>query len=128
MKSIPIVKELSFDQPDEYLTNLGLSFGSAIINNLMLLMIFLVLGFIHLILCLVRNKEHKCRFVIVKIYQLLTFTLYIRIAIEVYMFTNLMIISEIKYYIKNEGGKNFGHKNVDEVNQVRGNYVSTTLS
>ena len=65
---------------------------------------------------------------ITKIYEFFTHTLYIRIAIEAYIFATLMVISESKYYIKNRGGDTFGHQNSDKNKQVRGNYVSMIFS
>ena len=35
-----------------------------------------------------------------------------------------MTVSEIKYYIKNGGGNQFGHQDEDDDNQVKGNYAS----
>ena len=45
-----------------------------------------------------------------------------------YMFTFLMLVSEIKYFIKNGGGESYGHQDADEDKKVRGNYVSLALS
>ena len=56
------------------------------------------------------------------------FTVYIRIAIEAFMFTVLMILSEIKYYIKNGGDQNFGHGGTGKHQEPRGNYVSFSIS
>ena len=50
VKSIPLLKDLSFDQPDLYLKSLGLSSGSTLVNNFMLLIIITVIGIIHLTL------------------------------------------------------------------------------
>ena len=50
VKSIPLLKDLSFDQPDLYLKSLGLSSGSTLVNNFMLLIIISVIGIIHLTL------------------------------------------------------------------------------
>ena len=62
-KSIPLIKDLSFDQPDEYLRMLGWASGSTLVNNLLLLIIFLILGLIHLLFyilkLLTKNKENK---------------------------------------------------------------------
>ena len=125
---MPILKDLSFDQPDEYLKKLGWSSGSSLVNNLILIMVLIVFGIVHLILYFINNKQHKCSSTIRKIYKLFTFTLYIRIAIQVCMFNTLMVVSEIKYYVKNGGGDTFGHQNPDEYEQVRGNYVSVIFS
>ena len=41
LKSSPLIKDLSFDQPDEYLRTLGWSSGSTVINNLLLILVIL---------------------------------------------------------------------------------------
>ena len=44
------------------------------------------------------------------------------------MFTVLMILSEIKYYIKNGGDDNFGHQEEGEDQKVKGNSASLSIS
>ena len=126
--SLPLIKDLTFDQPDEYLKSLGWPSGSALVNNLMLLTIVLVISIIHLVIYFVRKKQCRGNWIILKVYKFFTLTLYLRIAIEVYLFTVLMLLSEIKYYIKNGGSEDFGHHEAGESKQVKGNYVSTTFS
>ena len=132
IKSMPLIKDLSFDQPDEYLRILGWSSGSALVNNLVLLMILFLLAIVHTLLCLLhyltKNKEGKCSSIILKAYRFFTFSVYIRIFIELYLFTVVMFASEVKYYIKNSGDEDFGHQESGNENQVKGNYVSLIIS
>ena len=58
-----------------------------------------------------------------KMYRFLTFILYIRIFIVVYMLIMILVVSEIKNYYKNEGGEDFGHQ--EGANK---NYVSLVLT
>ena len=44
------------------------------------------------------------------------------------MFTVLMIVSEIKYYIKNGGDDDFGHEDGNHEEQAKGNYASLIIS
>ena len=121
-KSIPLFKDLSFDQPDEYLKILGWSSGSTLVNNIVLLMILIVLAIFHSLSCLLnhklRSEEGRLSFTSSKVYRFLTFAVYIRILIEIYMFTALMIFSEIKYFIEYE----------DENGKENGNPTSLSLS
>ena len=121
-KSIPLFKDLSFDQPDEYLKILGWSSGSTLVNNIILLMILIVLAIFHSLSCLLnhklRSEEGRLSFTSSKVYRFLTFAVYIRTFIEIYMFTALMIFSEIKYFIKYE----------DEDGKENGNPTSLSLS
>ena len=52
IKSVPLINDISFDQPDEYLRMLGWSSGSTIVNNFLLLIILLALLLINLLFCL----------------------------------------------------------------------------
>ena len=121
-KSIYLLKDLSFDQPNEYLRMLGWSSGSTLVNNIVLLSILVVLSIFHSLYCLLHNvtksEENRPSFTSTKVYRFLTFAVYIRAFIEIYMFTTLMIFSEIKYYIKYE----------DEDGKDNGNPTSLSLS
>ena len=83
IKSLPLLKNLSFDQPDEYLNQLGWQSGSGFVNNLILFMVVIFLVIIHLltliIYCFTKNKETKLNKVVVKVYRFFTFAVYIRI-------------------------------------------------
>ena len=52
IESIPLIRDLSFDQPDEYLRNLGLLSGSTFVNNFILLSILFILAIVHFLFCL----------------------------------------------------------------------------
>ena len=85
-----------------------------------------------MIICLLyhktKNKQTKLSYFALKYYRIFTFAIYIRFAIELYMLTVLMLVSEIKYYIKNNGDDTFGHQQEGEDEQDKGNYVSFTIS
>ena len=63
-----------------------------------------------------------------KVYRFFSYSLYFRIAIELYMFTLLMLVSEIKYFFKNGDGDKFDETEEREDNQIKGNYVSVFFS
>ena len=132
IKSTPLVRNLSFDQPDSYLRALGWPSGSTLVNNIVLLIILFVTAIFHvlfcLLYCLTKAKDSKCSIMIKKTYRFLTFTFYIRIFIIAYMLIMLLAVSEIKNYYKNEGGEDFGHQNEGNKNEVKGNYVSLITS
>ena len=44
IKSTPVIKDISFDQPDEYLRVLGWSSGSTLVNNIVFLIILSMIG------------------------------------------------------------------------------------
>ena len=75
-----------------------------------------------------RKNESKFKSFLHKVYQFFTISLYIRVAIEVYVFIILMILSEIKYYIQKDGDDTFGHRKEGEDEQSKGNYVSVSIS
>ena len=65
---------------------------------------------------------------IFKVYQIFTFSVYIRIAIEVYMFAILMLFSEIKYNFQNGNNKDFENLIEDGLKHKEGNYESLSIS
>ena len=67
----------------------------------------------------VTNKAVSRRsFIMLKVFRFLTFAVYLKIFILVYMYTMIMIVSEIKYYIIND----------DEDGKARGNITSLSIS
>ena len=66
--------------------------------------------------------------IVQKVYRMFMYTVYIRIFIEIYMFTVLMIVSEMKYYFSNGGNDDFGHNTKGKSEQVKGNSVSLGIS
>ena len=132
IKSTPVIKNISFDQPDMYLRVLGWSSGSTLVNNIAFLIMLSMVGICHLLFCLFFNltkqKENKCSSILSSIYRYFTFDLYIRVFIELYLFTVLMIASEIKFYIKNTGDEDFGHEDGNREEQVKGNYASLIIT
>ena len=132
IESVPLIRDISFDQPNKYLRILGWPSGSTLVNNIVLLTILLVVAIFHFLFCLLycwtKNKDNKCSSIVLKVYRFLTFTAYIRILIEVYMFTLLMLTFEIKNYIQNGGDDSFGHKEESDEDSPKGNYVSLIIS
>ena len=132
IKSIPLIRDLSFDQPDDYLRKLRWISGSTLVNNIVLVMLFILLLIFHLLSCLLLSvmkcKDSKCRLKVLKVYRFFTFTPYIRIFIELYLFTTLMLVSEIKHYIENGGKDSFGHHERIKSKHPKGNYVSLSIS
>ena len=127
IQSLPLIKDLTFDQPDDYLRKLGWQSGSTLVNNIVLVMILILLCLVHLLICLlqcVKNKSTKCNARVLKLNRFFTFTPYIRIFIQLYLFTTLMLASEIKYYIENGAEDPTSSEN----KQVRGNHTSLSIS
>ena len=60
VKEIPLIKDLSFDQPDEYLRILGWTSGSSLVNNLLLFIELIGILIFHLF-CMFMNKRVKKR-------------------------------------------------------------------
>ena len=52
IESTPLIRDLSFNQPDKYLSSLGISSGSTLVNNLVLILMLFALGILHLLFCL----------------------------------------------------------------------------
>ena len=132
VKEMPLIKDLSFDQPDEYLRILGWTSGSSLVNNLLLLFELIGILILHLI-CMYLNKRVKNRddcfkFLVSKVYGFFNFTIYIWIFIDIYMLSFVMFFSEIKYYIKNGGDQDFGHGQEGQYEEPRGNYVSLSIT
>ena len=50
--STPLIKDLSFDQPNKYLRVLGWSSGSTLINNLVLFSALFTIAIFHSLFCL----------------------------------------------------------------------------
>ena len=133
LKSFPFIKDLSFDQPDEYLRTLGWNSGSVFVINLLLFFQLIGLLVLHILSYIIYNltkKRHdKLSSYALKIYRFFTFSAYIRIFLEVFLFTIVMLLSEIKYYFKNGGQYNFGHgSGQGQFKPLRGNYVSFYIS
>ena len=94
VKSIPVIKEISFHQPDQYLRRMGWASGSTLANNFVPLTIVSVIGIIHLMLYLTRNINHKYSALAMRVYNFFAFTIYIWIAIRLYHKTRLLWLLE----------------------------------
>ena len=128
LESIPLFKNLSFRQPECNLRSLGWSSGSTVVNNFMFGIVILVIGLIHLILYLTKNRDSKYKSMILKVYKFFTLTIYIRIAIEAYMFTTLMLVSEINYFVQTKNDDNYDEQGTTDQNMIKGDYTSVFLS
>ena len=101
--------EFDFQQPNEYLEDLGMQSGSVLANNMVSMIVLAGLVILHFAIVLIysstRNQENGfCNKVFKKLFNVFTFTLYIRIAIESFTFTLLMSVSEIKFYFYHDIG------------------------
>ena len=65
---------------------------------------------------------------ILKVYKFFTLTIYIRIAIEAYMFTTLMLVSEINYFVQTKNDDNYDEQGTTDQNMIKGDYTSVFLS
>ena len=103
------IGNLAFEQPDEYLRDLGWSSGSTLVNSYLLIIfvIFCSIGIVTLKLIaqlLYRSRSNKTSMfnrILLKISGLSPLAIFIRIMFETYMITCLMAISELKYYFTN---------------------------
>ncbi|CAI2380617.1 unnamed protein product [Moneuplotes crassus] len=94
-----ISSSLSYPQTDNYLNDLGLRSKSSIANNLSLLLIVVLFGFVHLgiyimVKCTKNSKHRKCKSFIDKLFKFFTFNIYIRLFIQAFLFLCLSIFSE----------------------------------
>ena len=132
VNSIPLIKDFSFNQQNQYLRLLGWSSGSTFVNIIVLVMILIFIAIIHILFCLLytltKNRENRFSSIILMIYRFFTFTIYIRIFIEAFMFIILMIISGFRYYNKNRGDDVFGYQEEGDSKKIKGNYVSLSIS
>ena len=123
---------LYFDQPDEYLRVLGWSSGSTFVNNITLLIILIVVGVLHFILSKLNDSEikedNRLKFWVLKVYKSFSSIFYLRFFIEIYLFTALMVSSEIKYYLVSGSDDNNGPQDEGKENRSKGNFLSLAFS
>ena len=98
---------VDFDQANDYLNLIGLQSGSTAINLLTTALIFLILPIIHILvglyyLYIKKNSNHRNWWLILfkKLFDSLTFGVYIRTLFEAYVFMMLSSSSEIFNYSK----------------------------
>lgn len=102
--STSLGNKISYPQPDEYLTEIGLESQSAVANQLSLLWVLGLIAILHLafIPCfkLSRRLEDypKLRKVMNFIYELTTFTIYVRLVVEAFLFLAISVISEFQEF------------------------------
>ena len=102
-KYLPLMKNLSYGQPHEYLKILNISSGSVVLHNsliLAMLLLYSIIRLIRIIMYLLKNEETRFSFIISKTYQYFSFSAWIKIFIERYMFTLLITLCEIAYYVE----------------------------
>ena len=94
----------TFDQPNQYLNDLGMNSGSTLINNSGLLISITMLIPIHIAISLLQKLQLRptncIKLCLTYLYTILTFTFYIRIIIEIYIFLVIGSLFEIKNYFE----------------------------
>ena len=107
---IPFIKQvkkwIAYPQTDSYFNEIGLSSGSWIINYLPYMVFFIFLGLIHLLIFFLYkwlSNSSKCKCNIVSkfikfIFIYFTLGIYIRIIMEIFLFVNISIQSELKMF------------------------------
>ena len=132
VNSTPLISNLSFNQQNQYLRLLGWSSGSTFVNNIVFVMVLCVIVIVHIVFCLLYciTKSRGGRFssIVSGTYRFFTFTIYIRIFIEVFMFIFLMIVCEYRFYTQNGGDDVFGNQEEGDSADIKGNYVSITIT
>lgn len=130
------IRNLAFEQPDEYLGDIGWSSGSTLVNSY-LLIVFVIFYFIvivtlkliaQLLYRSISSKTSMFDQILLKVSRMSPLAMLARIMFEVYMITCLMAVSELKYYFTNGGKNNFGYQEEGEQDKVRGNYISSLIS
>ena len=115
IESIFFIKELSFDQVNEYFEMLEWKSGSTFVSNILLIALIFVIVFLHLLAWILRRLTKNCREwlhgIFCKLFDFFTFSVYIRILYEVYLFVLLMAVSEINYYHKTVKGEYYSNYN-----------------
>jgi hypothetical protein len=109
---IPVVNKIkdifSYAQDNDYYNEIGMESGSAIANNLTLLLfvfLFLILHalFIPIHLKIMKSVENRCvKWTSDKLFRFMTLTLYIRLFMEAYLFLLVCTISEINRFDTDE--------------------------
>ena len=98
-----ISNQFDYKQPDSYLESLNLNSGSSFINLEPTMLVTLCFSILHLFIkfCwyLLRNKrqDNKLKVIINKLFEYLTFEVYVRHITEIYLVLLISSISEIYY-------------------------------
>ena len=86
-----------FEQQSNDLRDIGIEYQSTIINNIQLCTIIIILILSHILIALIkkRAKTGKCEKLINVMFQMLTFTIYLRLILESTQYILLCSVSEI---------------------------------
>jgi hypothetical protein len=116
-EKIPMIDSLfnvfDYDQSDDYFDNIGLTSGSAFLNHIALLIIVGVFILFHLSILpcykasLALNEGNWAKWVMVKIFNIMSFSIYIRILLEAYLLISLSTISELNEFDHSNGFRIF---------------------
>jgi hypothetical protein len=108
VEKIPLIADIfnfiDYDQSDDYFDRIGLTSGSAFLNHISLFLILGVLILYHLSLLpwckatknLSESSWTKC--VIKKLFDMMTFSVYIRLFLEAYLFMSISTTNELKEF------------------------------
>ena len=117
-----LIQNMTFDQSEPYLEKLDWESGSTIINNLALMLILVILAIFNLLVntlyCLTKSQNNCFQRFILKAYKFFTFSVYIRIFYETFLFLALMSVYEISNF----------RESIDENGKKDRKYVSLIFS
>ena len=96
-------EEFMHAQPNKYLEELGMESVSTLYNNYSLISVLIGIVILHLGISLLfswsNEQQNWIQKFIAKIYRLFTFTIYIRMFIEAFLFLLLSSMFEVRYYL-----------------------------
>lgn len=98
-----LVDKMSFEQRNEYLEALGMNTGSVFVNNLGQLFVIFLMFLAYLILRILshwtKDSESRISKFINKLHHMYTYSVFIRIIIETYVFLLVGSLFEVRYYL-----------------------------
>jgi hypothetical protein len=108
VEKIPLITDIfnfiDYDQSDDYFDRIGLTSGSAFLNHISLFLILGVLILYHLSLLpwckATKNLSESSwtKWVIKKLFDMMTFSVYIRLFLEAYLFMSISTTNELKEF------------------------------
>jgi hypothetical protein len=114
---IPMINTLfnvfDYDQSDDYFDTIGLTSGSAFLNHVALLIIIGIFVMLHFSIlpwykASRKSKDNRCiKWFMEKLFNTMTFCLYVRLILEAYVFICLSTISELNEFDISTGFKTF---------------------
>jgi hypothetical protein len=115
IEKIPLITNMfnfiDYDQSDDYFDELGLTSGSALLNHIPLILILGVLVLYHLSIlpCFRATKSLKegnwVRWIVQKLFEMMTFSIYVRVMLESYLYIWISTVSEINQFDVSTGFK-----------------------